>query len=300
MKNIKKKDIIITSIVGVCGVSIGIVAGSFIGKGYYASKNAIDYNAMSINDFEDDAQALMKRYNSSKNKSYDTEFKPYELATIALEKVKNHAYVKTQSFGVVNAMGIKQTIRATSIKNNNSYFLENLSVSSMVQVAKRFYQTDDQVTTYDSNKAETEKAVWNTDPISTLPKAEHEEIWGKDLSRPSIYIISSKTALSTSYVEKTTTGYTVSLDLHPVYSVLRYVKQMIVLSGVESPKFESINLKYTLDNDLNLIKSTVSEKYSVVMVVQAQSDASLEEFFTYDMPSDIPDLNTNVNYSKGE
>lgn len=293
-----KTESVVISILLVTGIGVGTGAGIFFGNSYFASKNGIDYSSMSIQDFEDDVSALMKKYDSTSTSDYTTKFEPYELASIGLAKVKAHDYVMQQSFGQVNAMGVKQVVRSASIKENDKYFLENLSSSSLVSVAKRFYQSGDEIKTFDGSKAEVEKATWSADPLSILSIVEHEEKWGRDIARPSIYIVSSKTTLPTSTAEKTSTGYSVSLDLHPVFSVLRYVKQMTEISGVEAPNFKTINIVYTLDERLNLIKTTVTETYSVVMVVKAESEASLEEYFTYDQHVAIPDLNTDITYSK--
>lgn len=299
-KKHSKKTWIVLGICGVCFLAIGGTAGYFLGQSFFASQDAIDYSQYSADELEDNHEDLMRRYNEASPSTYLTKFKSYEFANIALDKVGLHENVMSQTYGLVNAMGVKQTVRATSIKNENKYFLENISASSMVQAAKRFYQEGDQVITYNGGSVSTDKATWSEQAQSTLSKKEHEDKWGKNLSRPSIYIISKATTLSTSKVEKDGDGYKVSIDIDPKLGVLRYVKQMIEISGVSSPKFHSIHMEMTLDSDLSLIQTKINEKYSVVMVVKAESDAEMTEYFTYDQGKTIPDLNTNCDYSRGE
>ena len=300
-KPLKKKSRVIIAISITLGcVIVGGVGGYFVGNMVFRSQNAIDYSKMNIADFEDDTESLMKKYSSAKTSDYSITFQPYELACIAIEKVKGHDYVMAQTYGEVDAMGVNQTVRATSIKNKDEYFMENISASSMVKTAFRFYQSESKVTTYEGSNVETDKAEWKTKPYSELTTTEHEEKWGKDLSRSIIYIISSKTCFDTSKAEKTDSGYTVRLDLSPKYSVLRYVRQMLSISPIKDPIFHSVQFNLYLDKDLNLLSTEVNESYSVVMVVTAESVAHLKEYYTYDVQMNIPALNQNLEYSKGE
>jgi len=295
-KPVSKVHVIVSISVTVACLAIGGVGGYFIGKMFFPKNQAIDYSKLSIADFEDDQEALMKRYSASKANDFTKDFQPYELANISLNKFKDHDYVVSKTHGEVKAMGVDQTVRATSIKNKDEYFLENISASSMLQTGKRFYQKGETITTYDGENVEAEKAKWKETPISELSLEEHEEKWGKQLSRPLIYIISSKTVFETSTAEKTEKGYSIRLDLSPKYSVLRYVKQMVEISPVKDPYFHSVQLNLELDNDLNLLTSEVDESYSVVMVVTAESVAHIKDVYTYDVETPVPALNDDLEY----
>ena len=160
-KPVSKKHIIISVSITVLCIALGGVGGYFIGNMVFRQEQTIDYSKLKDVDFEDDHEALMKRYNSSTASDYTKEFEPYELANIATEKVKQHDYVVAKTYGQVNAMGVAQTVRATSIRNKEEYFLENISASSMLQTGKRFYQKDGKITTYNGENVETAKAKWN-------------------------------------------------------------------------------------------------------------------------------------------
>ena len=245
-KPVSKVHIIVSVSITVVCLAIGGVGGYFIGKRFFPKEDSIDYSKLSDADFEDDQEALMRRYSVSKATDYTEEFKPYELANISINKIKEHDYVVNKTYGQVNAMGVEQSVRATAIKNKEEYFLENISCSKMVQTGKRFYQSGNTVTTYDGENVEEDKAKWKETPLSELSLEEHEQTWGKDLSRPCIYIISSKTAFDTSSAEKNDEGYVVRLDLSPKYSVLRYVRQMVSISPISDPLFHSVQLNLFL------------------------------------------------------
>ena len=297
----KRSRIIIAVSVTVACVVIGGIGGYFVGNMVFRSQNAIDYSKYSdLNSYEDDNEALLKKFKSSKATDYTKDFKPYEMACIAIEKIKEHDYVIAKTYGEVDAMGVNQTVRATSIKNKDEYFMENISASSMVKTAKRFFQKDGVVKTYEGNSVKTESAEWEDNPTSELSLAEHEDKWGKDLSRSIIYIISSKTCFDTSTAEKTDKGYTLRLDLSPKYAVLRYVRQMVSISPIKDPIFHSVQFNLYLDQNLNLLSTEVNESYSVVMVVTAESVARLKEYYTYDVQTKIPGLHDNMEYEKGE
>lgn len=295
-KPVSKVHVIASISVTVVCLALGGVGGYFLGQQFFRKNQPIDYSKLSAADFEDDQVALMRRYQSSKANDYTNDFKPYELANIATNKFANHEYVVSKTHGSVNAMGVEQSVRATSIKYKEEYFMENISASSMLQTGKRFYQKDGTIKTYNGENVESEKAKWNENPQSELSNEEHEAKWGKQLSRPLIYIISSKTTFDTSTAEKTNEGYTVRLDLSPKYAVLRYVKQMVEISPIKDPYFHSIQLHLYLDDQLNLIKSEVEESYSVVMVVTAESVAHVSDEYIYDVETQIPSLNQDLTY----
>lgn len=295
-KPFSKKKIIIISIIGALSLVALGVGGYFLGQWIYINNNTIDYSKLSETELEDDQVALMKKYSESVASDYTKDFKSYELANIGINKIQNHDYVVSKTIGSAKALGVDQSVRAASIKNKNEYFLENLSVSKLVQTAKRFYQKEDVVKTYNGSEIDIEKAAWNENPDSELSLKDHEAKWGKQLSRPLLYIISSKTTLDTSTATKSSDGYTVKLDLSPKYAVLRYERQIVEISPVTNPIFHKIHLTLKLDNQLNLLSYSVDESYSVVMVILVETAVKLEETYTYDVETKIPNLTEDFKY----
>ncbi len=300
IKSIPTKAKILYSCLIVGFLALGGAGGYLISKQLF--KPTVDYSSLNEIEFEDDLTSLIRRYTSA-NKTSDLSktFSPTELVEIGINKIGNHQYVTSKQYGLVKAkvsgVVVNQTVRASSIKAGDKYFLENISKSNMVAEGRRFYQEGENVKTYVGSKVEIDHAVWQENKSSTLSIDEHIEKWGKDLSRPLIYIVSSKT-VTEGNTQASESGYKITLQMNPIYSVLRYIRQMISISGVSNPIFKSLTLDVELDKELNLLKVTSTEKYDVDMVVTAATEATLTEKFTYDSEFNIPTIDENLTYEE--
>lgn len=288
----KTKNIIITSSVCVVALTTGISLGLVFGMEYLGPRvNYGDYNVLSL---EDDNAKLYREYQKINDGDY-SRFEPYEMANIAIYGYQNSEYHYSYSSGVANASLVKQNIYATSIRNGDEYFTESISSSSLVNVAKRFYQDNSGVTTY-TGSVEGKGAKWKEGTKEVSSFEEFENQWGKVPSRSCIYIISSKTVLD-SNVEKTEDGYIVDVSLDPVKSVIRYVRQMVSMSDLSrEPSFKTVDLRFVLDNQLNLKEMTSHEIYDVYKFGTHTTDSTINEYFFIDDGYKIPDLNTNCDY----
>lgn len=300
IKLIPTKAKIVYSCLIVGFLAIGGIGGYLLSKQLF--KPSIDYSSLNEDEFEDNITPLTRKLSSAKTSSDLTKtFEPVELVEIGINKISAHEYVTSKQYGLVKAkvsgVVVNQTVRASSIKNGNEYFLENISKSNMVAEGRRFYQSGDNVKTYVGSNVEIDHADWPENKSSTLSIQDHIKAWGKDLTRPLIYIVSSKT-VENGTAEVTDNGYNVTLELNPIYSVLRYVRQMISISGVSNPVFKSITLDVELDKELNLLKVTSTENYDVDMVVTAATEATLTETFTYDSETKIPTTEENLTYEE--
>ncbi|MCD8203917.1 MAG: hypothetical protein LUB56_02200 [Coprobacillus sp.] len=232
----------------------------------------IDYSFYNAEELEDNITSLYSRYERrEKNGNFDPygdDFEPYELVEIALHKYE----LNEQSYSIVSgltlaAFNTRQVTHVFNIKDGDEYFNEALSTSGLVNQAHRFYQKDDTVTEYHVNgksNVSEKSASYDKDSFTEYDLDSFEEYYGKQFSRASIYIVSSKTVLEQ---EKTTTSdgnIVVSLDLDPILGVLRYVKQMCVNGNLDNePVFEDTNVSFTFDSSMELISLDVYEHYSV-------------------------------------
>ena len=273
---------------------VAIVAGASVGTyfGIVMSKPGINYDAFDPLSYEDDVSILMDKYN--KNNSIN-QFQPYDLVNIAAYKYANEEHTSSITHGQVKAAGVKQLIYAYDVHIGNDIFNESISYSSLVKCASRFYEGPEKIKEYlGSSVKESGTAKWKFDQEVTLE--EHENLWGKHLTRPLIYIVSSKTVLD-SNLEEQNDNYIVTLNLDPITSVLRYVKQMVKVSNLKkSPQFSSIQLTFTLDKELNLKQLDVSEKYTVYVVGENKSNATLTQVFNHQSSEPIPDTETDIVY----
>ncbi len=325
----KKTQIIVISCCAVGGILIGGGAGFLIG--HFAKPPTIKLDDIDINDIEDagpiDGQkTLLERYADCKNEGKDptVEFQLYEIASIASQQLAQSENYVAWGYGEVFT-AVNLDILNCSAKNGNKYLEESLSKSQSgaimnIAVCQRDYQegtnSDSPVNSYvgsiPSNIYEPSYANAK-ETIYTV--SEHENIFGKPVSNPSCYVVSSKTVLTETVTEtdpqtgatrvgqskitKTDYGYELYLDLHTTYSVARYYKRMINLSGSTVSLFNYIHLTYKLDNDLNFISTHVDESYVAGMGnIKATANGKLDTYFFTDGSFEIPDINTNIKYPK--
>lgn len=116
-----------------------------------------------------------------------------------------------------------------------------------------------------------------------------------------IYIISNKTVLETSSYELNGETLKLSLDLHPIYSVMKYVKQMVMTSDLgREPTFHEVHLDLQIDKNLVLQTVDIKEVYDVQSfgVTSKNTVGELHEVRYYDLNEDIPELTQKLSYNK--
>ena len=300
----KKTSVIISTLVGAVLIGGGIPLGIFLSDLF--SFNGVDYSSLDASANEGDAAALIRRYEADKSKSateLSATYSGTELVMIAENNVGEHENTQTIGIGLVNAaMGVKQSIYSSTVKKGDTYFMENLSKSSFVACAKRFYQENDEVKTYTGEIIDEKSATWNETEDSTLTTAEHDAKWGKDLSRSSIYIVSTKTVLSEEVSEEDG-NLKVHLSLDPLNSVIRYVKQMVNVSDLSAPPaFHTVDIVYTIDQQMNLLSRDINEVYDVTSfgVVSKNTSGHLVETLYYDGDYQFPSINEHFDYTDFE
>src|SRR5574344_659426 len=295
----KKASIIITC----CCAGAACIAGAGVGI-YYGLKNVnIDYSNINVKDLEDDTGSLYNGFKKTAyTDNYENKYKPHELVNIGIEQLKDSENSYSLVNGNVNAAGVDQAIKSINIHKGNERFSESLSYSSLVKIAKRFYEHDDtsQTEYYDGSIGTFGKTTtYDEGSKITYTLDEYEDTWGKTLRVPIIYTISSKTSLDTSVVTRDGENYIVSLDLNPTLSAIRYSKQMVIMSGLgKTPVFSKINVLVTLDKNLQLLDTVAIEKYTVNKFgMNFDSSGVVEEQF-YHEEKDIPTLSESIVYTK--
>ena len=286
MKKFTKKGIIITSIVSILSIGLGTGVGLYFGQEFLTNKT--NYDALDADNLEDDNKALYQKY--LKMNDYSS-LESYQLVNISLYKLSTLDYFSSIEEGEAVASGITQTINGKNIKNKSSYFNESISNSSLVHIAKRFYQNDDEIDEYTGNVKSATSAEYKEDSKSISTLNEFENKWGKTLDRPCIYIISSKTVVSSS-VDFYDNQYKISLELNPSTSVIRYVKQMKSMSQLSSyPEFSKVKLTFTLDSKLTLLEFETDETYEVFKFGKHNTNGKLKTTYFYDLEEKMPSLN---------
>lgn len=312
----KKAKIACMSITIVAGLAVGVGAGFLIGR--FAKPATIDLSDLDLSEVIDDNSDLLGKFNKCIEDGKDpvNEFKIHELANISILKFRNLENSYSYGYGKAKT-AIELDIRNHFVKRGEKCMEESLSFGNgivNVRVSQRAYQENDTVVTYAADLADVETPTWKLDQTQ-YSASEFADTFGKSVDNPFAYIISSKTVLTDTVAEedpttsvltygdskvtKTEDGYSIYLDLNTIYSTAKYRKRMISLSNSNIARFFYVHITLSVDNDFNLYKSTIEESYYASMgSVGANTVGTLDTYY-YSGESDIPDLNTLTDYSKG-
>lgn len=298
-KKMSKKSIIITSIVSAVVIATGVGVGTFLGKMVFVEE--VDHSDINATSLDDNQVVLMQKYQANKDKAPEQlieTFEPYELVNIGLNKIGEHEHAVTIGKGNVVAMGQDQGIRAYTIKDGNDIMCESIS-AGILKIAKRFYQDSDSVKCYVGSCSSLTSYTFNEDQLKqTYNLQDFENEWGRDYTRPSIYIVSSQTVIEGSSKVNDKGQIEVSLELDPFSSVARYVKQMRMMSDLKKdPNFSKLHIDYVLDKDLNLLENTTTEAYKTYYIgMWVDTVGTVTEKRYYDEDIKIPALSEDCDY----
>ncbi len=318
----KKKNTIFWSVGTVLSLTIGVGVGYILAT-LFNGGNTADYSKINANDYAVDYEALEKKYKSLGNVSdYTTSgLTPCEMANLSLQLFCKNDNWMTQGFGktTYNVFGVSgdQQIRSTFMKNGNKYFEESLSKSNMVKAAWRMYEDyssgeNSVVERYSGDlKKDIYDSYFDESNKTEYTREEYKKSSGRYLDGiPCIYIISDKclsgedqeqTSGIETGVTKTSSGYTVELELNPKITVKNYVVQMQATADLAgAPSFTFVHLTFKLDKKLNPISMTNYEKYYAKTSAGAGSwlTAKVTTYFDSSGDNVIPKINEQTQYDK--
>lgn len=314
--------IIVCSVI-VGGIAIGGTTGGVLARVLKPEKNDEQYNSILEEILKEDEEnssskveetkTMMDRYNKCQDEGieFKDEFTIPELISISESLFLAKDNTMTLGFGYAAAAGNVSVldVRNTCIKNDTKYFEESISKSSSgidIKVAERAYQENDEIHVHEATfakGADAEHPTWEQD-FTTWNKADYRSNYGKTVDTLGIYIVSEKTIVEgeNTYVTKDDTGYTINMEMDPVYTVPRYVRRMHALSNSDVSMFYYVNLEYRLDLELNLVYSYVHEQYAARLgEISAKTTGRMITYYYTDEDYYIPDIDTPIDYDlKGE
>ena len=243
-----------------------------------------------------DGRALMKEYEQNKNKN----FTPAELVNIGLEKYRQCENSYSIGIGLADTI-VKQSIRNFQIRNGDKYFEEQISKSSMVSLANRAVQSnEDSVQVYKGKAKDTELSEY-TDGAKDYSIEDFKDAWGKTLQDIFIYLICNETVLDKgTSVTKKDGIIRVQLELDPEVASYYYKHQMKSLSDLSAlPTFEYLRQTYIFDaSNMMILHSILDEKYQATMSgITATIINHLYYYYQTDEFLKIPEINENLDYS---
>ena len=289
-----KKALIQYSIIGVIAVCVGITTGVVLKKKLGPVET--DYTGFNPEAFRMDSKALVKEYEQNKSKN----FTPAELVNIGLEKYRSCENSYSIGVGLADTI-VKQTIRNFQIRNGDTYFEEQISKSSMVSIANRAVQTnEDSVQVYKGKAKDAELSEY-TENATDYKVDEFKDAWGKTLQDIFIYLISNETVLDEgTSVTKKDGKIRIQLELDAEIASYYYKHQMKTLSNLSAlPTFEYVRQTYILDaSNMMLLHSVFDEKYQASMSgITATIVNHLDYYYHTNEFKKIPEINENLDYS---
>lgn len=304
MEKSKRRNLLTYLIIGasclVVGGAAGIVAKRLLGQ------EIVDDSGFNPEKFKADSAALLKRYENYTGSTPEKEFTQTELVNIALEKYRRyeHSYSIGIGLAIAKSVGItvNQEIRAAQVRNGDTYFEESSSKSDMVACAYRAIQigADGELDGFEGSDVSKDatRATYTNNPKHYTHDG-YKKAWGKTLDEMFIYIVSSKTVMSTEPLSRNGTDYVITLNLNVDTSTYYYKSQMVTISGLSSrPVFTLEKLTYVLTKDLDLKQLTCEEAYSASMAgISAQTTSTLNYYYFPNYEINIPELNERIDYS---
>lgn len=211
---------------------------------------------------------------------------PTQIFVVAQARLSNCSYygVYTKGYngedkGVVTTLGMKQDLYGYRyIVDGNGYF-DYYSTGLATVVKKVEYKVgEDKFYCYEGvikNGTTTWTLKMAEDGKDYRNAVEYKQMVGCDADNPIDYIISTKTVKEekSNGVKEGLHSFTLKLD--PSTSVLYYVKKMKYMSGFDYPKFKDIEIRFEVDDQMNLQNMYINENY-LVLGMDANSKYKME------------------------
>lgn len=196
--------------------------------------------------------------------------------------------------GQINTI-ITQSLYSEKKFDGNKYTFVNISISSMVKVAKcyEYIKGAKDVVSYTGASPQSTSATWNKD-ATKIANADFKEQMGNLPNAIQPYLISDKTITNGNTKENViydelSQSYSFTIELDTVNSVLLYAHQVKSTGGLQTyPKFNSIIQTITIDKDWNLISIEIKDKYDAVVGIKASCTGYLKNYYTFNQPVEMP------------
>lgn len=267
---------------------LAIFTGSGLGVWYFNAvlKSTVIYSNYLVSDYLPDVNTTFAKLgiNNENDKSnfleiaqsqnidpLSTRLNVLDNYLLALYNAENAKTYSAIGKGLVSTIA-SQTVYSAKTFDGEKYSFESISVG-LVKVATKeemnvgenivHMSTGSSITSHEDGSM---SATWQLD--KTLTSQEYKELTGSYVNTINPYIISDSTILnkeSATIVKNNDGTYSFTLQLHPIYSVLNYYKQVKRSGGLEAdPVFTSIVQTITIDENWNFVSFDTEEKYTAV------------------------------------
>ncbi len=271
-KKISKRRLIITLVsISACAVICGLFAGNYIVNYYLNVPSYGNYDEAAL---KDDASQI--RYAGKK----PSDLNAVQAFLVAEKLLYEREYYSASSVGTVSNPVSDQEVLSYAYKLGDEYYAEFTS-TGIKNVASKFnYTSGGQVMLCSGTAKKGEPTKWN-EPKATSAE-EYKKLWGLYPTEIFDYIVSSKTALSYQPAVVENGKYSFEISLNTTLSVINYVNKMEQMSGLNAPIFNSIVLKFVLDEDFSILSLSVEEVYQVYYGFNVTCRGTLSQSFDYE------------------
>lgn len=255
---------------------IGCVCGIFVGNYIVeAFLNKIDYSLYDEATLRagDDITAISKKGIEA--------LSAVEAFVLAEHQLSGQNQYVVSSTGKVSNPVKDQTVWSTHTKNGDEYYNSQISQGIKNVAFQMNYVVGEQVVVQAGSPTSGGNADWNGQE-ENMTVEDYKKQWGNSPTGVIPYIIGSKTVLDKGTKTKSNEGYDCEISLHTIASVTNYVKQMGKLSGLDSPKFNYIHIKFRLDGQGNFVSIDIEEEYRVTYGVTVTCGGTLHMQFSYE------------------
>jgi len=293
---------------------LGVFTGSGLGVWYFnfALKSNVDYSGNPADYIQSIDQTLTKNFKGidlSNKQSWLTYAKSQNKTPADLSPVDNYVLAEynatlATSYSVVGVgsiltMGFDQYMYSERLFDGNTYSFVSISPTTNafvgdIAVCDIMQKGSSTIKSYNgTNNVEKGDTTADWAYNTSYTTAEYSDFTGVMVDSLTPYIIGEKTVLSSSEITVDENGnYTFTLQLHNVYSVLKYVRQVKRTGALAFfPEFSYISQTITITPDWQLVNIEITEKYSAVkMGVNAPINASMSTQFIFNEPVTLPNV----------
>lgn len=246
-------------IIAILSILLGYFTGTLInGKFFTADK----YGGITKEELVEDISSI-----SYEGKTPD-QLSATDAFIVALYKLHNQENYTRNSLGELQtSVGVKQFIHSKSGKVGDLHYQEVSAYSSMIKKAGKFtYEIGGNIHYQEgSPTGNSLNSVTWSEKFKDYTYDEYSNLLGRNPDYESTYIVSSKTAISSSECKKSDGLYTYTITLDPTLSTMSYIKEISFVSNIDgnTVDFTSVTMEFTLDHNFTLISQKNCETYTL-------------------------------------
>ena len=266
-------------------VAIASVGGYVVGDFVIAKLDGYDPNSISVTDLKDSDEDIARwRMKGVASLSAAQVFVVAEanLNACTYYSMTTMGY-NNEEHGIVKNSFKDQDVWGYRYRNGDTGYFNYYSTGIIpVIMQTRYNYSGGNFFTYDGTLNDDGTTTWNDEALERTAD-EYAEAMGTLAYYPIDYIVTTKTVIAQSSDGVNGDNYSYTISLSPKKSVANYVKKMKTMSGLpDYPSFQTIEMKFTVDKNMNFQSIAIKEEYKVNYGMTVTCTGTLKYVFSYD------------------